>query len=158
MNVSRRKFLATFSTSVAAVCVSAGTVNAATGLGSDPRRGATASRSRGGQGKLTWNSIYPYLETDFEFTVTGNHEKSETVRLRLIGMSNTDKAAQAFEREPQSFVLGFDTWADDSAAVLPQDTYSVKHFALGKFELFISEGSLESNKHVYTAVINRVIG
>ena len=156
MNVSRRKFLATFSTSVAAVCVSAGAVNAATGLGSGLRREAAALGSRGGQGKLTWNSIYPYLETDFEFTARGN-QRSDTVRLRLVGMSNTDKAAQAFEREPQSFVLAFDTWADDSVAVLSQDTYSVKHFALGKFELFISEGSLESNKHVYTAVINRVI-
>ena len=158
MNVSRRKFLATFSTSVAAVCLTAGTASAARGLGSNLRQGATSLAGRGGHGKLTWNSIYPYLETDFEFSTLDRSAASETVRLRLVGLSNTDKAAQAFEREPQSFVLAFDTWADDGRAVLSQGTYAVKHFALGKFELFISEGSLESDKHLYTAVINRVIG
>ena len=154
MNVSRRKFLATFSTSVAAVCLSAGTANAAVGL--IPDLGPAVGRGR--TGKLTWNSIHPYLETDFVFSELGDISRSEKVRLRLVGMSNQDKHAQAFEREPQSFVLAFDTWADRGGEILPENTYAVEHFALGKFELFISEGSFESNKHVYTAVINRVIG
>ena len=155
MNVSRRKFLATFSASVAAAFVSAGSVSAV--LGADARRGATLA-GRGGHGKLTWNSIYPYLETDFLFSGTNDNATSDSVRLRLVGMSNTDKAAQSFEREPESFVLAFEARANDTRTVMSQDTYAVEHFALGKFELFISEGSLESDKHVYTAVINRVIG
>ena len=152
MNVSRRKFLATLSVSVAAACLT----GCYSTTGSDVRSTA-ALTGRGGDRKLTWNSIHPYLETEFVFSGLDGNSKSDSVKLRLVGMSNTDKAAQAFEREPQSFVLAFDTWADDERAVLPQNTYLVEHFALGKFELFISEGSLESNKHVYTAVINRVI-
>jgi hypothetical protein len=155
MNVSRRKFLATFSASAAGVLVSAGAVSTVCAQVAGALRGdALIGR---GHRKLTWNSIYPYMETDFVFSGADDRETSEGVRLRLVDMSNTDKAAQLFGREPQSFVLSFDTWADDSR-LLSERTYAVEHFALGKFELFISEGSLERNKHVYTAVINRVIG
>ena len=154
MNVSRRKFLAAFSASVGTVILSADSLSAQ--LSVAPDRGRAALSKQGGYGRLTWNSIYPYQQTDFVFFGPDN-TGSDEVRLRLTGMLNTDRAAQLFDNEPQSFVLAFDASVDVNPVVLPENTYSVKHFALGKFELFISEGSLEGDRHVYTAVINRAV-
>ena len=152
MNVSRRKFLAAFSASVGSAILSADSVSAQLA----PKRGAAALSKRGGYGRLTWDSIYPYQQTDFLFFGPDRTASTE-VTLRLTGMLNTDRSAQLFEREPQSFVLAFDASVDDNPLVLSENTYSVKHFALGKFELFISEGSLDGDRHVYTAVINRAV-
>jgi len=55
--------------------------------------------------------------------------------------------------DARSFVLTFKGTADSRR--LEQNTYPVEHFALGRFDLFISEGNLVDNEYVYTAVINR---
>jgi hypothetical protein len=55
--------------------------------------------------------------------------------------------------DPRCFVLTFKGTADSRR--LEQNTYPVEHFALGRFDLFISEGNLVDNEYVYTAVINR---
>jgi hypothetical protein len=41
--------------------------------------------------------------------------------------------------------------------VLSQNTYSVNHFNLGDFDLFITDGGRKGREQYYTAVINRLI-
>ena len=151
MNVSRRKFLVSFSASVATAFASAGAARAA-------RAGGTSIGRAAGR-HLSWNSLYPYIGTDFEFSHLEDRHQSLGLRLRLVSMSNSDAAAQSFEREPQAFVLRFEARADENFGVLGQDTYAVEHFALGRFDLFISQGTAAGgDTYAYTAVINRVIG
>jgi hypothetical protein len=157
MNVSRRKFLATFSASLATVFVSAGSASAGQALGS--LLGKPGSSPLRGDA-LSWNSLYPYLHTDFEFSSRdGSRRSNDAIRLRLFEMSNTDReSTDSSEREPRSFVLTFKADAHENLVLLGQDTYAVEHFALGRFELFVSQGNVADEKHVYTAVINRVVG
>jgi len=154
MNVSRRKFLVTFSASLATVFVSPGSASAGRGF-----RSLLGLPVSGGDA-LSWKSLYPFIHTDFEFSRLGTKKRlSEVVRLRLDEMSNTDPASvESTEREPRSFVLTFKADASENAVSLRQDTYAVEHFALGRFELFISECSVADGMHLYSAVINRVVG
>lgn len=71
-------------------------------------------------------------------------------------MSNDEQpAGKMIPRDPDCFVMKFSEPATDSTLRLSQNTYTVNHFALGSFDLFISEGSLVGSDYVYTAVINR---
>ena len=79
------------------------------------------------------------------------------VRLTLSAMSQSEDL-QGSDRTPECFVLTFTGPAGGGNPRLMQNTYSVEHFALGRFDLFISEGALIGPDHVYTAVINRVAG
>ena len=84
--------------------------------------------------------------------------RNRPIAFRLADIKNADQGSKGSSNDPQCFVLLFKANADGNLARLGQDTYAVEHFALGRFELFISDGSLIEGEFVHTAVINRIVG
>jgi hypothetical protein len=99
--------------------------------------------------KLSWNSFLPFVNTDFKFGAG-----KSAVDLTLVEMKDSRPLARRTRRRgEENFVLKF---AGPAFAPLEQKTYSVEHFNLGTFELFITEGERLDNTRYYYAVINRV--
>jgi hypothetical protein len=154
MKISRRNFIGAFSASLAAVIPFTGSIRGA-GLGSV--LGLGHSKIPGDAlSQLSWSSFYPYINTDFEFASFQGHSPVSSSRLTLMGMTGNSGMVKATRaRDPRTFVLTFKGPAQTSDPRLAQDTYSVEHFALGRFDLFISDGNVVNGEYIYTAVINR---
>lgn len=151
MKISRRNFIGALSASVAAVFPFAAS-RQASALGKE-----SIGKGSDVLSQLNWRSFYPYLYTDFEFSNGRRGTRAFTSnRLRLSAMSTDEPVTgKTILRDPACFVLTFSEPASGSTLRLSQNTYTVSHFALGSFELFISEGNLAGSDYVYTAVINR---
>jgi hypothetical protein len=155
MDKSRRSFLGTLAASVAAFLSFRGT--GAAQNRSSRLVGLPAAVDVPGDtlGRLGWTSFYEQIDTDFEFSPRGLRRAKRPARLRLVGIRNSDTRSEESQAgDPKCFVLTF----TGRSAPLGQDTYSVSHPVLGKFELFISEAALIEGEYSYVAVINRLIG
>src|SRR5437868_4447315 len=99
--------------------------------------------------KLGWDAFLPFVNTDFTFG-----EGRNAVVLTLVDIKDLRPiGGKARSMGQESFVLKF---TGPGRSPLKQNTYSVNHFNLGDFELFITEGGKQGRLNVYTAVINRV--
>lgn len=147
MKITRRKFLGAAPLAVGAALQLKGTA-----VGQ-----ASLKRQRGVSGTndplsyLTWASFYPYIYTSFTFT----NKDGRNVPLSLTAMTDTKPAdfKAAFAGE-ECFTM---TFSGPANRLLTQDTYSVSHFALGNFSLFITDGDKGKRNSSYTAVINRIV-
>ena len=97
--------------------------------------------------RLNWEAFSRYTNTVFTF-----RQKGREIRMILASMENTTPPDALAGQE--CFVL---TFSGKRRFAQTQATYPVDHFALGKFDLFISEAEASVNGNYYTAVINRVI-
>jgi hypothetical protein len=139
--VTRRKFIGT---AVAAGAVAASGVNVigqiavrATGVGKDSLS------------KLGWDAFLPFVNTDFTF---GQGENA--VVLRLVDIKDSRPLGSKSRKVGQeNFTLKF---TGPGRSPLKDGTYSVNHFNLGDFDLFITAAGQQGRLNVYTAVINRV--
>ena len=148
MKISRRNFLGALSASAAVVFPLTGRALAASKSAFIAPSDALA--------QLGWSSFYPYINTEFQFEVVISGQKPRTGRVGLtLSAMGQDASLRGVPAggDPRCFLLTFKATADSRR--LEQNTYPVEHFALGRFELFISEGNLVGNEYVYTAVINR---
>lgn len=159
MDVSRRKFLNALSASVAAVLAFGGTAHGGSGFSRWFGRSSAVRMRVDNLAQFGWKTFYEQLYTDFEFSsLSGGRHTGRGTRLRLAAIENTDSRSKVRSgREPQCFVLTFNSQSATGGAQLRQDTYAVDHFALGRFELFISEANFTDGVYVYTAVINRIV-
>ena len=157
MKISRRNFLGALSVSLATGIPAARGANT-TGLISSVLVDKSAGFARGDAlSRCTWNSFYSYLNTDFEFSTANRGRVAEVSRLTLSAMtSDTPVGVKSSRTGPACFTLTFKGRADANDPRLTQNTYSVEHFALGRFDLFISDAALVNDEYFYTAVINRL--
>ena len=107
------------------------------------------ARGRDALTKLGWDAFLPFVNTDFTF---GQGQNAVTLRLVEIKDSRP-LGSKARSVGQENFVLKF-TGAGRSP--LKDGTYSVNHFNLGDFDLFITNAGQRGRLNVYTAVINRV--
>ena len=147
MKISRRNFLGALSASAAVVFPLAGSALSASKAGLLAPSDALA--------QLGWSSFYPYINTEFEFAYTiagGRKPRTGLAGLTLSAMSQ-DESLRSISggRDPRSFVLTFK--GAPNSRLLTQDTYPVEHFALGRFDLFISDGSIVNNEYIYTCLL-----
>lgn len=158
MDVSRRKFLGAFSASVAALVSFRASAHGGQAFDGLIGRAGYPAMTFDALSQLGWNSFYENLETDFDFSsLQGGRRGARPARLRLVSMKDEDLFRKgASVNESRCFVLTFSQ--SYRAAPLRQDTYAVDHFALGRFELFISDAGVTDNGFTYTAVINRIVG
>lgn len=148
MNISRRKFLAAVPFAVGAVLQLNGLAS-----GQGLRKGLFRipdDTSSDPLSRLTWDSFYQYINTDFSFGQGGNE-----VILKLTAMEDTKPAGvKLLLKGQECFVMKFN---GPYRQPLTQGTYSVNHFALGDFKLFITEGGRLKRDKLYIAVINRLV-
>lgn len=146
MKVSRRKFLAAtplaIGLSLPVKGLALGKTVAFMGLKDD---GDSLAR-------LTWDSFYPYITTDFTFCDAGGN----SVDLKLTQMEDTrPRGYEPKGNGEECFTLTFD---GPLRQRLKQDVYSVEHFALGSFTLLITSQGSRNKRNFYEAVINRITG
>ena len=147
MRITRRKFLETTTLAGAAALQLNGTAAGQKAR----RRGVVGADSADQLSRLTWASFYPYINTSFQFTDKDGRE----VALSLTGMTDTKPADfKAASPGEECFAM---TFSGPARGRLTQDTYSVSHFALGNFSLFITDGGSGKRNSIYTAVINRIV-
>jgi hypothetical protein len=144
MNVSRRKFLAAAPIAAAAILQFKGV-----GFGQSVSRDRPSVIGQDALSRLTWDSFYPYITTDFTFGVGQN-----AVRMTLTGMTDTRPNGVRVRKGQECFVMKFQ---GPYYQPLTQGIYQVNHFALGDFDLFITDGGRVGKKRYYVAVINRVV-
>ncbi len=158
MHVSRREFLGAFSASVAGLLSFKSSAHGAQLFAGLIARSPSSRMTLDALSQLGWNSFYQNLETDFDFSsLQGGRRGARPARLRLVSMKDEDPLRKGWPvGESRCFVLTFSQ--SSRAAPLRQDTYSVDHFALGRFELFISAAGINDNGFTYTAVMNRIAG
>ena len=137
MNISRRKFLG------AAPVLTGAVLSLRTSLFGQSAAGSDALS------ELNWDSFYPFIGTDFTFGRGGN-----AASLKLISMRESAPEGTKGANQKKCFVMRFQGPYDN---VLTQNTYSVNHFNLGDFDLFITDGGTKGREQYYTAVINRLI-
>jgi hypothetical protein len=158
MKISRRNFLSAVSASLASFFPLAKVAVAGGLSGSLFDKVSTGTLGGDALSNLGWISFYPYLNTDFVFAVPGSR-RGPTTRLTLMAMTGSEPVGKKpSDSDPLCFVLTFKGRLSESASALRQDTYTVEHFALGRFDLFLSEGNLAGEDYHYTAVINRLVG
>jgi hypothetical protein len=157
MDVTRRKFLGVFSASVAAILSFGGRAHGIRPLSRliAPHSSRVTSDALS---QLGWSSFNENLDTDFDFSsLQGDRHGARPARLRLVSMKDEDLSAKGESvNESRCFVLSFSQ--SSRATPLRQDTYTVDHFSLGRFELFISDAAVTDHGFTYTAVINRIVG
>lgn len=96
---------------------------------------------------LTRAHFEPFVNT---FVQVSKDEKQ--IRLQLIEVKELKREAnESRSFRGESFSLLF---ADTRKSRLAQDTYSIEHFALGKFSLLLVPTGLKGNH--YEAIINRI--
>ena len=142
--ISRRNFLG-------AVPVVAGAVLQFNGIamGQKPERVAKAILEVDALARLTWDSFYPFIYTDFTFGRGYN-----AVSLKLVAMTDSQPVGRKRKNASQeNFVMKFQGPYNQ---LLEQGTYQVNHFNLGDFDLFITNGGRVRREQYYIAVINRV--
>jgi hypothetical protein len=98
---------------------------------------------------LSWNSFYPFINTEFTFG-----EGANAASLKLVEMSDSRPLERRSKTSGENFVLKFLGPFDK---VLKEGTYYVEHFRLGSFQLFITNGGGGKRRQYYLAVINRVL-
>lgn len=158
MDVSRRKFLGAFSASVAAILSFGGRVATGQTFFTRITGSPTGGISSDELAQLGWSSFNEHLETDFSFSsLQAGRRGARPARLRLVSIKDEDALRKDDSiKEPRCFVL---TFSQASRSVpLRQDTYVVDHYALGRFELFISDAGVTDTGFIYTAIINRIEG
>jgi hypothetical protein len=143
MKISRRKFLA-------ATPVVAGTVLLVSGSALGQSRDGGALLATDGLMRFSWDSFYPFINTDFTFG-----EGHDAVTLKLVDMTDSRSSLVQRRNGQENFVMRFQ---GARSKLLSQGTYRVNHFNLGDFDLFITEGGRSRKVQYYIAVINRVIG
>lgn len=155
MKISRRNFVAALSASLVAGIPAASVV---AGTGRDPSLQDRQVGLLGGDAlsRMTWNTFFPYIGTEFEFASGTRRRSGSVARLRLSEMTSLIGNGKVDRTEPACFQLTFRGRADADVPRLSQNTYPVEHFALGRFDLFISDAGLVEGEYVYTAIINRV--
>jgi hypothetical protein len=158
MDVSRRKFLGAFSASVAAILSIGSRAEGGSRSFGLLRRAAPEKMPADALSQLGWNSFNQNLYTDFEFSsLQAGRNSSRPARLRLVSIKDEDNLRKgAPGNESRCFVLTFSQ--SSRSQRLMQGTYAVNHFALGAFELFISDAGVADSGFTYTAVINRILG
>ena len=137
MNISRRKFLG------AAPVLTGAVLSLRTSLFGQSAAGSDALS------ELNWDSFYPFIGTDFTFGRGGN-----AASLKLLSMHDSAPEGTKGSNLKKCFVMRFQGPYDN---VLTQNTYSVNHFNLGDFDLFITDGGTKGRVQYYTAVIYRLI-
>ena len=141
MKVSRRKFMVAAPVVVGAVLGLKGTA-----LGQRVDNDSlqeTISR-------LSFTAFNTYTGTDFTFRDGG-----EDLPFTLVSVTDTKPLSSKVARGQESFVLKFQ---GPYQHVLRSNTYSVDHFAIGGFDLFITDGGHgKSKEQYYIAVINRIV-
>jgi hypothetical protein len=158
MDVSRRRFLGAFSASVAALLSFTSGARGGKEFAGLIGRVRPSGLTFDALSQLGWSSFYENLETDFDFSsLQGGRRGARPARLRLVSIKDEDLLRKGGSvNESRCFVLTFSQ--SSRATPLRQDTYAVDHFALGRFELFISDAGINDNGFTYTAVINRIAG
>jgi hypothetical protein len=146
MSLSRRKFLA-------ATPLAVGAILPIKGLALDSLSAARSAASRLEEqlSRLTWDSFYPYITTNFAFSGNG-----ATTDLTLTKMADTrPQGFRATGPGQECFSL---TFLSPGKRALVQDVFQVEHFALGRFDLFITVVGKAKRGTLYEAVINRIAG
>jgi hypothetical protein len=156
MRISRRNFVASLSVSLfAGIPAAAG--SGGTGLVSSLLKSPVGSLDTDALFRMTWNTFFPYIDTEFEFARGTRRGRIGAVPLTLSAMTSGPIGGGKVDRaEPACFHLTFKRRADVDFPRLFQNTYTVVHFALGSFDLFISDADLVDGEYIHTAVINRV--
>lgn len=146
MNYSRRKFFYSATPALAAGLFLSGK---AIVRGQETK---TKGLNTTDAGPYSWNTLYPFVGTDFYFT----REDSETVKLRLTRMDDLrfmPARVKAGQSGGECFALMF---RGSLRTVLTQGNYTVRHGSLGEFSLFITALGLGSQGgYIYEAAINR---
>ncbi len=140
MKVSRRKF-------IGAAPVVAGAVLGLKGTLFGQRVGGDAVQEE--ISRLSFTAFNTYTGTDFTFRDGG-----EDLPFTLIWVTDTKPVGLKVARGQESFVLKFQ---GPYQHVLKSNTYKVNHFAMGDFELFITDGGRQKKDQFYIAVINRIV-
>lgn len=100
---------------------------------------------------MNWNSFLQFVNTEFTFNALGYRD----VVLKLVDIVDTrPENRRTKTRGQECFMMIF---TGSSRYPLKQGTYSVNHFNLGDFELFITEGAKGGKTESYVAVINRLL-
>lgn len=147
MKLTRRNFLAAAPLAIGAVLQFNGVA-----FGQKAIRGGlftVPNLSGDALARLTWDSFLPFVNTDFTFG-----EGSNAVSLKLVELTDTKPAGKRVRRGQESFMLRFQ---GPFNRPLTDRTYSVNHFNLGDFELFITNGGRVKREQYYVAVINRIV-
>ena len=140
--VTRRKFIGTAAVAGAVAASGANVIGQIASL-------ATTGAGKDSLAKLGWDAFLPFVNTDFTFGQGQN-----AVVLRLVDIKDSRPlGSKARSTRQENFVLKF---TGPGRSPLKDGTYSVNHFSLGDFELFITEAGQQGRLNVYTAVINRV--
>lgn len=158
MNLSRRSFLQTSSKFGLAALVTGGLGSVAfgqqkvapllgTGLGNPIPRAAL----RDPLYNITRAMFTDSLKTKFGVSLGG--VKLTSMTLIEVNDLNPEFAKNSGTTSRDCYSLVFTA---PSRVVLGQNTYTVEHSKLGKFELFIVQGSKKGSELRYGAVINRV--
>lgn len=147
MKVSRREFLA-----ATPLALGASLPISALALGKTASLAAFENDGGDPLARLTWDSFYPYINTNFAF----RDADGKSVDLQLTRMD----AAQPGGSKPRGeadecFALIF---GGPLRKPLMQDVYTVEHFALGRFTLLITVLESKNRRNYYEAVINRIVG
>lgn len=149
MKVSRRKFLAATTFAVGAGLPMKGLALGSLSNGDDVK---IDSDSGDPLARLTWDSFYPYITTNF----TVRDSKGLGVNLQLTKMADTSpKGFKPNAPGQECFSL---TFIGSSRTSLDQDVYPFEHFALGSFSLLITVIGRTRKNSIYEAVINRIVG
>lgn len=147
MKVSRRKFLAATPLAIGAVLPAKGLalVNSLSLPGGKTGDGDLLAR-------LGWDSFYPYVTTNFAFS----DAEGNAVDLLLTRMEDAyPRGYKPRGDGDECFSLIF---SGRLSRPLTQDVYSVEHFALGSFRLFVTVLGTKDGRDHYEAVINRIRG
>jgi len=139
-NITRRKFIG----------AAAATAGATLALKSTALGKLTSSSARSRLAQLDWAAFSKFQNTAFTFSKPG--VAPVTLTLATIEDSRPAKK-RTWKAGQECFVLHF---TGAPRLELPQSTYSVNHFMLGNFDLFITEGRRTGRVRTFFAVINRV--
>jgi len=98
----------------------------------------------------SYTAFNTYLGTDFTFAGTGKFD----LPLTLTDVRDTKPAPDGMRSAvAECFEM---TFTGPIAPQIKQGTYHVKHFALGEFDLFITEGAQTRQGKEYIAVVNHL--
>ncbi len=118
--------------------------------------GRTTNVARGFAGtdalsRLGWDSFLPFVNTDFVF----RNDTGQAVTLTLSNMTSYVPAGtKAAAADNRSFTLIF---TGTGRTALPEQIYSVEHFSLGTFDMFIAPGAVTRRSRAYRAIFDRTV-
>lgn len=145
MKFSRRKFIATAASTASAILLAE-----STGLGQIPDPPLPPIGDGGPLSRMNFLTFFERLNTEFLFLNKDGFE----VPLKLVAVEDQRPLSQRkWGQGRENFMLKF---SGHWRFPLPQDTYRVSHFSLGKFELFITGGGVVDGDLHFIAIINRI--